>query len=297
MGIRLVMEATSSRVPDALTWRERFVLTVLASSAMDATRKCPEGIEDSPDLIARLRLGRSERYAVLASLVAKGALERFERGRNGVKAVYAIAPFEAITGMERPGEPDAPPVDNPLKGPGIPDATGPLKGPGSTDPAPYKGIKGFKTGGGTPPPPGIRPLFPCALPDAPPEEGESPRAKNPAPHAAARDRQALAAEIRKSRSDWSARSVLRALERPDVAERPWPLVCEAMRIMAADPATQHAGRLEYDGPWWPEAARKLGTASTARQHWCGKCHEQTRMRETDDNRAVRCPDCGQRAAS
>ena len=278
MGIRLVMEATSSRAPDALTWRERFVLTVLASSAMDATRECPEGIEDSPDLIARLRLGRSERYAVLASLVAKGALERLERGRNGVKAVYAIAPFEAIAGMERPGEPDAPPVDNSLKGPGFPDATGPVKGPGSTDegsgnpglkgpgspdPAPYIGIIGFKTGGGTPPPPGRRPQFPFALPDVPPEEGESPMAKNPAPNGPGR--QALAAEICKTRPEWTPRSVLRAVEHPEAASRPWPIVAEAMRLVAADKATEGPGRLRHPGPWWAEAARKVHAATGSEQ--------------------------------
>lgn len=313
MGIRLVMEASGSRVPETLTWRERYALMVLAASAIDATRELAPGIiEDSPDLAARLKMSRTQLYVVLEALCDKGALLRLERGRHGVKAHYAIAPFGIAAEPERPGDPDVPPVENPLKDPSNRDAKAPAKDPGSEnegsrfdppkdpgfrDPAPYKGIKGFKTGGGTPPPPGIRPLFPCALPDAPPEEGESPRAKNPAPHGTGRDRQALAAEICGTRPEWSARSVLRALERPAVTERPWPLAREALRIMAADPATQHAGRLEHDGPWWPEAARRLGTARTARQPWCGKCHEQTRMRDTDDNRAVRCPDCGQRAAS
>ena len=273
MGIRLVMEATSSHAPGALTWRERYVLAVLASSAMDATRECPPGIEDSPDLVARLRLGRSERYAVLASLVAKGALERLERGRNGVKAVYAIAPFELGAGSERPGEPDAPPVENPPKGPGFPDASEPVKGPGSAsegsgkpgrkgpgtpDPAPYIGIKGFKTGGGTPPPPGARPLFPFALPDAPPGEGDhlGSQIRN-------RDRRALAAEIVGMRAEWSARSVLRALEHADVIGRPWLIAAEAMRIVAADKATDSPGRLRHPGPWWAEAARRVRGATEA----------------------------------
>jgi hypothetical protein len=316
MGIRLAMEA-ADRTAEDYTWRERCVLMVFAMSAIDDTRECPPGIEDRPEIIRRLGLSRTQRYAVIASLVDKGALERRERGRNGVKAHYAIADSVVIIpGAGRPGDPDARPVDNHVKHPSNRDPSEVLKGPGSEnegsrkpglkhpsnrDPSEgdtvFLGIKGFKTGGGTPPPPGRRPLFPFALPDVPPEEGDIPMAKNPAANGTGGERQALAAEICKSRSDWSARSVLRALEKPDVAERPWLLVCEALRIMAADPATQHAGRLEYDGPWWPEAARKLGTVSAARQRWCGKCHEGTRMRETDDNRAVRCPDCGQRAAS
>jgi hypothetical protein len=315
MGIRLAMEA-ADRTAEDYTWRERCVLMVFAMSAIDDTRECPPGIEDRPEIIRRLGLSRTQRYAVIASLVDKGALERRERGRNGVKAHYAIASSVTIPGAGRPGEPDARPVDNHVKGPSNRDATEELKGPGSENEGSrkpglkgpsnrdasegdtvFRGIKGFKTGGGTPLPPGARPLFPFALPDAPPEEGESPRAKNPAANGTVRDRQALAAEICKTRPDWSARSVLRALERPDVTERPWPLVCEALRIMAADSATQHAGRLEHDGPWWPEAARRLGTASAAWQPWCGKCDERTRIRDTDDNRAIRCPDCGRRAAS
>jgi hypothetical protein len=274
VGIRLAMEA-ADRAPENLTWRERYALDVLAMSAMDDTRECPPGIEDKAHIIRRLRLGRSERYAVMASLVAKGGLERRERGRNGVQAVYAIAPFAAAQGSERPGEPDAPPVDNRAKGPGNPDASAPakgpgsaaegsgfhpLKGPGTPDPAPYMGVKGFKTGGGTPLPP-VRPTFPLALPDAPPEEGECPRAKNPAASGTRRDRQALAAEIVKTRPEWSARSVIRALEQRPVAERPWPIVAEAMRLMAADPKTQHAGRLEHDGPWWHEAGRRVAQAA------------------------------------
>jgi hypothetical protein len=275
MGIRLVMESSSRHAPEDLTWRERCVLLVLAASAIDATRELPPGIETSPELAARLRLSRTQLYMVLAALVEKGALVHLERGRNGVKAAYAIAPF--APGSERPGDPDVPPVENPAKGPSNRDAPSPAKGPGSEtegsrfdpskgpglrDPAPYIGIRDFKTGG-TPLPPGVHLLSPFALPEAPPEEGECPRAKNSAAPGTADDRQALADEIRKARPAWSARSILRALEKPAVAERPWPLAAEAMRIMAADPGTQHAGRLEHDGPWWPEAARRLRVTAAA----------------------------------
>ena len=282
MGIRLIREAADHALA-GLTWRERCALLILAFSAMDDTRQLPEGIEDKPEIIRRLDLGRSERYAVFASLVAKGALVRVERGRNGVKATYAIAPFVDIAGLERPGEPDAPPVgnpdaspvDNPVKGPGFPDASRPVKGPGFTaegsgfhppqgpgfpDPAPYIGIRGLKTGGGTPPPPGMRPLFPAAVPDPPEGEGDHPgsQIRN-------RDRRALAAAIARERPEWTARSVLRALEHPDVTGRPWLIAAEAMRIIAADRATQSPGRLRHDGPWWAEAAERVRAATGSAQ--------------------------------
>jgi hypothetical protein len=135
MGWQLVREA-EDHGPDSLTWRERFALSVLANAAMDSTRECPHGMEDNPDIVRRLRLGRSERYSVIASLCDKGALIQVERGRNGVRAVYAIAPFATLAYLMGPGNPDPSPVDNRLKGPGFPDAS-PVdnapKGPGNPD--------------------------------------------------------------------------------------------------------------------------------------------------------------------
>ena len=275
MGIHLVMEA-AERAPD-LTWRERYALLVFASSAMDGTRECPDGIEDRPEIIRRLGLSRTQRYAVIAALCEKGALLRVKRGRNGVKAVYAIAPFVTIPSAERPGDPDVPPVDNRVKGPVNRDATGPLKGPGSEnegsrkpglkDPSNrdasagdtvFRGIKGFKTGGGTPPAPRQSPIL-LPVPDGKPKgEGDHPgsQIRN-------RDRRALADEISQARDEWSARSVLRALEHPDVAGRPWLIVAEAMRLVAADKATQSPGRLKHEGPWWAEAARRVRAATGA----------------------------------
>jgi hypothetical protein len=298
MGLHLIREAADHR-PDGLTWRERCALLILAFSAIDDTRQLPEGIEDKPEIIRRLGLGRSERYAVFSALVDKGALVHRERGRNGVKAAYAIAPLGTL---ERPGDPDVPPVENPLKGPGNPDASAsgkgpgfaaegsgfhPSKGPGIPDPAPYKGIRGFKTGGKTPPPPN-RPLFPYGLPTEPPEEGDTPDAKKPAPCGTPADRQALAAEITAIRPEWSRRSVLRALERPAVTERPWPVAAEAMRIMAADPATQFPGRLEHDGSWWPEAARRT-RATTASGTTASGAHRYDHDPDTGLCRECRAP--------
>ena len=147
MGYQLVREA-EDHAAASLTWRERFALSVLANAAMDDTRECPHGIEDNPDIVRRLRLSRSARYEVLAALCEKGALIQVERGRNGVKAVYAIAPFVALVHLKGPGNPDATApgndskrpgnpepsaVDNKSKGPGNPDASGPSKGPGDPD--------------------------------------------------------------------------------------------------------------------------------------------------------------------
>jgi hypothetical protein len=268
MGIRLVMESTSRHTPEELTWRERYVLVVLASSAIDATRELPPGIETSPELAARLKLSRTQLYLVLSALVEKGALVHLERGRNGVKAVYAIAPFNP--GSERPGDPDVPPVENPLEGPSNRDASDPVKGPGSDaegsrfevpkrpgsrDPAPYIGVRGFKPGGKPPLPPTLGSLVQLGFPTDP-GEGEGDSGKR-TPETIT----ALVDAIRAIREDWSTRSARRALDDPSVRERPWPLVCEAFAIMARDPETRHPGRFPRDGPWWPAAERKCRRAA------------------------------------
>ena len=152
MGWQLVREA-EDHAPASLTWRERFALSVLANAAMDSTRECPHGIEDNPDIIRRLRLSRTARYEVMSALCDKGALIQVERGRNGVRAVYAIAPFVVVAALMRPGNPDPSPVDNPLKHPGNPDPSAvdnPEMRPGNPDPSgvvrPLKG-PGFTTEG------------------------------------------------------------------------------------------------------------------------------------------------------
>lgn len=317
MGIRLVMEA-QEHAPESLTWRELHALQVLASSAMDSTRGCPPGIESRPDIITRLRLGRAERYAVLAALCAKGALVKTERGRNGVRAAYSIAEFP---GTERPGDPDAravdnsqgadpAPVDNPAKRPGNPDATHSVKGPGtgtegsgkpglkhpeSPDPSAgrtsYRGVRGFKTGGGTPLTPQASAqrarLF--AVPSETEGEGEI-SAENP--DGQQDGRETLIAEILVLRPEWSRRSIARVLERPDVAARPWRLVARALRLVAEDPETQSPGRLAADGPWWSRAARtseaktpathpyehdpETGACRTCRAPEVDRCHRRRR---------------------
>jgi hypothetical protein len=129
-----------------------------------------------------------------------------------------------------------------------------------------------------PPPPGVmRPLWPAAV-----SEGEGEGDSSPD-----EIRASLAAQVREIRPEWSTSSIVRALSRPDVAERPWMVVTAAILAVARDPESQHPGRLAGDGPWWHQP----GTAVvTARPSWCGSCDERTRLAEAD-GRAIRCPDC------
>lgn len=107
MGVRLIVEALD-HAPDTLTYRERYVLVVLAENARDSTRMCWPGIEDDERVIRRLRLSRTQRYRVLASLVDKGALMRVRRGQKNVRAVYSIPRFTP----QCPETPDAEAVDS-----------------------------------------------------------------------------------------------------------------------------------------------------------------------------------------
>lgn len=136
MGIRLFVEVLD-HAPDALTWRERYALAVLAENANDRTRECWPGIEDDPTIAHRMRLpGRSSRYDVLAALRKKGALKTVTSGHRGRRAVYLIPELG-------PGTLDASDLQ---KGPETPDKgsrdSGPNrspKGPQNPDPSGEKG--------------------------------------------------------------------------------------------------------------------------------------------------------------
>jgi hypothetical protein len=101
MGWQLA-EETQRHAPASLTYRERYVLSVYAHAANDKTRELRGSIE-RPDITDRLHIpSRSERYAVRAALIKKGALERLEQGHNGNSAVFRIPVM-----MKGPGFPDA----------------------------------------------------------------------------------------------------------------------------------------------------------------------------------------------
>jgi hypothetical protein len=93
----------------------------------------------------------------------------------------------------------------------------------------------------------VRQLWPFAVPDALPEEGDQSGGDQTP--------EQLASAIRRLRPEWSTRSIERALAEPSVAERPWPMVCVAAVAVARDPESKHPGRLSHDGPWWISAAR------------------------------------------
>ncbi|WP_242882647.1 hypothetical protein [Actinomadura litoris] len=101
----------------------------------------------------------------------------------------------------------------------------------------------------------------------------------------------LVAEIQALRPEWSAAAIRRALEHPAVGERPADLVRAAFLLVAADPDTEHPGRLAHDGPWWTKAARQA-RPHPAQPNWCGRCESpQRRMVELPDGRMQRCPEC------
>jgi hypothetical protein len=144
VGIRLFVEVLE-HAPDALTWRERYALSVLAENANDKTRECWPGIEDDPAIAHRMRLpGRSSRYEVLKALRAKGALEGVTAGHRGRRAVYRIPALGPVTldPGKGPGSPDA--IDEEGSGDSGQSVQDPRtqpgrKGPGTPDPNEEKG--------------------------------------------------------------------------------------------------------------------------------------------------------------
>jgi hypothetical protein len=102
MGWQLA-EEVQRHAPASLTYRELYVLTVYAHAANDKTREL-RGSIDRPDITDRLRIrSRSERYAVRAALIKKGALERLQHARKG--ETYPV--FRIPLMGQSPGFPDS----------------------------------------------------------------------------------------------------------------------------------------------------------------------------------------------
>ena len=97
-----------SYAPSNLTHREVHVLAVFAERAREETRQCMPGIETDAEFIKQLRISdRSERYKVIKSLQAKGALVKIAHGRTSKRAVYEIpvfAPLVAVAPLREGGE-------------------------------------------------------------------------------------------------------------------------------------------------------------------------------------------------
>lgn len=107
MGVRLMVEVLD-HAPATLTPRERWALIAIAEDSRDETRLCLRGVESNPTLARRMRAGRSERAAIIAALIAKGALERVKRGQMHQHAVFRIPPLAPAQDPETPApEPPA----------------------------------------------------------------------------------------------------------------------------------------------------------------------------------------------
>ncbi|MGW1949123.1 hypothetical protein ACWCRC_32970 [Streptomyces sp. NPDC001940] len=127
MGIRLIVEVLTS-APEALTHREKLLLVVLAEDANEDTRITWNSVE-RPEVLRGAKVSRSQLYAVLKSLAAKGAIEKLTAGQKNGAAKYRIAKFpESQCQGNRDTEP-------PSQGPQTPDTEDPQR-PGSADTEP-----------------------------------------------------------------------------------------------------------------------------------------------------------------
>ncbi|MGW1433098.1 hypothetical protein ACWD6K_31320 [Streptomyces sp. NPDC002431] len=124
MAIRLIVEVLTS-APEALTHREKLLLVVLAEDANDDTRTTWNSVE-RPEVLRGAKLSRSQLYAVLKSLVAKGALEKLAAGQKNGTAKYRLPVFAV------PQCPEIPDTDTPPQSPSSPDTDTPQR-PGIAD--------------------------------------------------------------------------------------------------------------------------------------------------------------------
>ncbi|MFD7101899.1 hypothetical protein [Streptomyces celluloflavus] len=92
MGIRLIVDVLNG-APEALTHREKLLLIVLAEDANDDSRVTWNSVE-RPEVLRGAKVSRSQLYAVLKSLVAKGALEKLTAGQRNGAAKYRLPEFK-----------------------------------------------------------------------------------------------------------------------------------------------------------------------------------------------------------
>jgi len=91
--------------PEALTHREKLLLVTLAEDANDDTRITWNSVE-RPEVLRGAKVSRSQLYAVLKSLIAKGALTKLSAGQKNGTAKYEIPKFP---GSQCQGLPDTEP--------------------------------------------------------------------------------------------------------------------------------------------------------------------------------------------
>jgi hypothetical protein len=109
VGIRLIVEVLTS-APMVLTHREKLLLVALAEDANDDTRITWNSIED-PKFLRYAKLSRSQMYAVIKNLIAKGVLTKLAAGQKNGVAKYSIRP---LTPSQCPGIAD---TETPPQGP------------------------------------------------------------------------------------------------------------------------------------------------------------------------------------
>jgi hypothetical protein len=114
VGIRLIVDVLNG-APEALTHREKLLLVVLAEDANDDTRVTWNSVE-RPEVLRGAKVSRSQLYAVLKTLVAKGALTKLAAGQKNGSAKYKIPKFPEAA--QCPGIPD---TDTPPQSPSSPD--------------------------------------------------------------------------------------------------------------------------------------------------------------------------------
>ncbi|MET9517469.1 hypothetical protein [Streptomyces sp. NPDC002994] len=146
MGIRLIVEVLTS-APEALTHREKLLLVVLAEDANDDTRITWNSVE-RPEVLRGAKLSRSQLYAVLKTLIAKGVLAKLAAGQKNGTAKYQIAKFpesqcQGIADTDAPPQgPETPDTESP-QSPGTPDtdANGQRPENADTEPSQCPGIR------------------------------------------------------------------------------------------------------------------------------------------------------------
>jgi hypothetical protein len=139
VGIRLIVEVLTA-APEALTHREKLLLVVLAEDANDDTRITWNSVE-RPEVLRGAKLSRAQLYAVIKSLIAKGALSKLAAGQKNGTAKYKIPAFAApqclgIPDTEPPSQsPENPDTDAP-QCPETPDTDANPQSPGNADTEP-----------------------------------------------------------------------------------------------------------------------------------------------------------------
>lgn len=291
MGWRL-REHVERHAPATVTHREKLVLSILAGQAFEDTRVCAPYTD--PDIQLRASVSRSQLYAVVKALVAKGALELVTRGQKHVCAKYRISTFGVglAADSQRPGFPEAEDAAPDSQRPEIREAE---DGSGSRNRGlsvpdsgtrPHLPIK-------TPHHPRAnqqRPLIPAAVPG----EGEgSTTQQDPqvdplvaaaaATLAATGGSRLTGAQSARLRMDlrgalvqgWTAAELQADMSRSlSGTNSPSAALLSRARTRAQDsPATESR-----------PAARPL-------PDWCGECDESTRFRDRDDGMVSRCPVC------